>query len=147
MSSLGSRFFGTMAVAALFSIGGEGTSRAEDAPPLAGFSPLGQVLLDKSGCPSCPAVFATNKRHRAFGLASDSPFPVSQSGQLDVTCTSGASYHYFLRPATRGGLFQLVPNMCVNLDSKEIKLTITSVGLSPPDAERTVTLVAYGSFG
>jgi hypothetical protein len=53
----------------------------------------------------------------------------------------------FLNSPRRGGLFQVIPNSCVNLDSKEMKLTVTSVGLSPADAERTVALVAYGSFG
>jgi hypothetical protein len=124
-----------------------GTSHAETAPSLPGFSTLGQVSIDKTGCPSCPAVVATSKRHRAFALASDSPFPVILSGRIEVACADGTTYHVFLSSPRRGGPFQVVPNTCVNLDSKEITLTVTSVGLSPADAERTVGLIAYGSFG
>ena len=135
---------------ALVMIAGHETSRAEGAtelPALPGWTALGQVQLDKTGCPSCPAVFATNRRHRGFALASDSPFAISQSGRVDVTCADGSSYNVFLHSTRRGGLFQVIPNACVNFDSKEMKLTVTSVGLSPPDAGRTVALVAYGSFG
>lgn len=35
----------------------------------------------------------------------------------------------------------------MNLDSKEITLTVTSVGLASADAEHTIDLIAYGSFG
>lgn len=52
----------------------------------------------------------------------------------------------FLASSLRGGPFQVIPNTCSSLDSKEIKITVTSVGLSPPDAERSVALMAYGSF-
>jgi hypothetical protein len=122
-------------------------SQAETAPSLPGFAMLGQVAVDKSGCPSCPRVIATDDRHRTFALASNSPFPVMLSGRLDVTCTNGATYHVFLQSPRRGGPFQVVPNTCVNLETKEITLTVTSVGLAPADSERTVTLIAYGSFG
>jgi hypothetical protein len=46
-----------------------------------------------------------------------------------------------------GALSHLVPNTCVNLDVRELKMTVTSVRLSVPDEERTITVVAYGSFG
>jgi hypothetical protein len=120
---------------------------AEAAPSLPGFATLGQVSVDKTGCASCPATIATSKRHRAFALASDSPFPVVLSGRVEVTCGDGTTYHLFLQSPHRGGPFQVVRNSCANLDSKEITLTVTSVGLSPADAERTVDLIAYGSFG
>jgi hypothetical protein len=123
------------------------TSRADSPPALSGFAPLGQVVLDKNGCTSCPAVFATARRHRAFALASDSPFPVHQIGRVDVACANGSDYHVFLQSTVRGGPFQLVPNLCVNLDSKEVKVTVTSVTLSPPDEDRTVALMTYGSVG
>lgn len=51
-------------VLALFAFGEPETSRAEGPPAISGFAPIGQVLLDKSGCASCPAVFATTRRHR-----------------------------------------------------------------------------------
>jgi hypothetical protein len=132
---------------ALVSFAGQETSRADSAPAISGYSALGEVLLDKNGCSSCPAVYATSRRHRTFVLASDSPFPVHQVGRVDVTCANGSTYHVFLNSTVRAGPFQLVANNCVNLDSKEIKLTITSVGLAPQDAERTVTVFTYGSFG
>jgi hypothetical protein len=134
----------------LVSVATHDTSHAESPPALPalpGFTGLGQVLVDKTGCASCPAVFVTSKRHRGFALASDTPFPISQSGRVDVTCTEGTTYHVFLYSPRHGGVFQLIPNSCVNFDSKEIKLTVTSVSLSPADAERSVALVAYGSFG
>lgn len=109
-----------------------------------GWAPLGKVTVDKNGCASCPATFPTPQRHRAFGIDSDSPFAVGLNGRFDVTCADGNTYDVPLRSATRGGLFQVLPNQCVNLDVKEIKLTITSVSLSPPDAERTITLNFYG---
>lgn len=135
------------ALVIVFSVARPRTSRAEGAPSLPGFSTLGQVAIDKTGCPSCPRVISTDQRHRAFALASDSPFPVMLSGRLEVTCANGASYHVFLQSPRRGGPFQLVPNTCVNLDTKELTFTVTSVGLSPADAERTVSVIAYGSFG
>lgn len=139
---------GLISVVVLVSIGRPRASHAETtAPSLPGFSALGQVLVDKSGCPSCPAVFPTEKRHRTFALASDSPFPVVLSGRAEITCTNGASYHVFLSSPRRGGPFQIVPNTCPNLESKEISISVTSVGLSPADAERSVALIAYGSFG
>lgn len=122
-------------------------SRAESAPSLPGYATLGQVSVDKSGCSSCPLVLTTTKRHRTFALASDSPFPVSLSGALEVTCDDGATYQFPLRSPHRGGPFQIVPNTCANLASKEVKLTVTSVGLSPADAERSIGLIVYGSFG
>ena len=136
-----------MAVVVLLSLTRPSTSRAESAPSLPGFAPLAQVVVDKDGCSSCPLVIKTNKRHRVFALASDSPFPVTLSGRVDVTCANGVSYHVFLQSPNRGGPFQLVPNSCVNLDSKEVTMTVTSVSLAPADAERTVTVFAYGSFG
>lgn len=136
-----------IAAGAMFSIGDHDASRADTAPALSGFAPLGQVVIDKTGCSSCPVVFTTGKRHRAFAFASDSPFPISQTGRIDVACANGSSYHVFLQSPVRSGPFQLVPNNCVNLDTKQVTLTITSVSLSPPDLEKTVTLLAYGSFG
>lgn len=142
-----SRVFGLLVAVVLFSLARPSTSRAESAPSLPGFAALGQVSVDKSGCASCPRVIATEQRHRAFALASDSPFPVSLSGRIDVTCGNGATYHVFLQSPRRGGPFQLVPNTCVNLETKEITLTVTSVGLAPADQERSVAVIAYGSFG
>lgn len=141
------KLVGAVATVALFTVVGHDTSRADSTPTLPGWMALGQVTLDKTGCSSCPAVITTSRRHRGFGLASDTPFALTQTGRVDVTCADGWSYHVFLQSPRRGGLFQVIPNSCVNLDSKEIKLTITSVGLSPPDAERTVSLITYGSFG
>ena len=135
-----------IAAAATLTIADQRTSRAESAPALPGFASLGQVLLDKDGCASCPVVFATSRRHRAFAFASDSPFPVNQSGRIEVTCANGSTYHVFLHSPLRSGLFQVVSNDCVNLDAKQVTLTITSVSLSPQDAERTVALLAYASF-
>lgn len=141
------RALGLLAVVTLLSIARPATSRAESAPSLPGFSTLGQIVIDKTGCPSCPATIATDKRHRSFALASDSPFPVVLSGRLEVTCANGSTYHVFLQSPRRGGPFQVVANSCTNLDTKEITLTVTSVGLAPADAERTIGLIAYGSFG
>jgi len=139
--------FGAFLTVTLLSVARPSIGRAETAPSLPGFSALGQVVVDKNGCSSCPHVLPTDKRHRNFALASDSPFPVMLSGRLDVTCANGTSYQVFLQSPRRGGPFQIVPNACTNLESKELTLTITSVGLSPADAERTITLFAYGSFG
>ena len=141
------RALGVLAVVLSLSLARPRPSHAESAPSLPGFATLGQVLVDKSGCPSCPLVLATEKRHRVFAFASDSPFPVLLSGRVEVTCAGGASYHVFLSSPRGGGPFQIVPNTCPNLESKEITLVVTSVGLSPADAERKVALIAYGSFG
>lgn len=109
-----------------------------------GWTPIGKATVDKNGCASCPVTIPTPSRHRSFGIDSDSPFSVALVGRIDVTCADGNTYNMLLRSATKGGLFQIFPNSCVNLDSKEIKLSITSVSLSPPDAERTVTLTVFG---
>lgn len=132
---------------ALSTLVGDARSQPQSLPALANWTPLGQVVVDKSGCASCPATFATKRRHRNIGLASDSPFPVSLTGRIDVSCTDGTTYNVYLRSPLREGLFQVVPNTCANLDSKEVQLTVTSIDLSPPDAERSVALIAYGSFG
>lgn len=120
--------------------------KAEEVPSLPGFASLGQVAIDKDGCASCPAIISTSKRHRTFALASDSPYPVMLSGRVEITCANGSTYHVLLQSTRRGGPFQLIPNSCVNLESKSLTVTITSVGLTPADAERTVTLIAYGNF-
>jgi hypothetical protein len=109
-----------------------------------GWTPLGQVHLDKSGCTDCPGTFATPIRQRSFGLATDSPYAISLAGQVEVVCADGTTYLTLVRSATRGGLFQTIGNACANLDSKELRLTLTTVSLSPPDADRTVALTAYG---
>lgn len=116
-------------------------------PSLAGYATLGQVVVDKDGCASCPAVIKTAKRHRTFVLASDSPYPVVLSGRVDVTCSNGATYQVFLNSPRRGGPFQVIANTCVNLETRELTVTVTSVGLSPADAEQKIALIAYGSFG
>jgi len=139
--------FGVMAAVSLATLAVPNTSQADSQPAIAGYAGLGQVLIDKNGCASCPAVFTTGRRYRAFALVSDTPFPINQTGRVDVTCGTGTSYHVFLQSPLRSGPFQVIPNNCVNLDSKDVKLTITSVSLSAQDAEKTVALMAYGSFG
>jgi hypothetical protein len=109
-----------------------------------GWTPLGSVALERNACTTCPAAFATPSRQRTFGLASDSPFPISLAGFIEVACADGSTYQVAVRSATRGGLFQTLPNSCVNLDSKEIRIALTTVALSPADADRRVTLTVYG---
>lgn len=121
--------------------------RAESAPALPGYAPLGEVRLDKTGCPSCPVTFSTDRRHRTFALTNDSPFPVVLAGRVEVTCANGSTYHVLLGSPRGGGPFQVVQNACTNLDAKSVSVDVTSVGLAPPDAERKVTLTVYGSFG
>lgn len=140
------RTVAAMALTTLASFALPETSRAEAPPSISGFSAIGQVSVDKTGCASCPAVFATSRRHRTFALASDSPFPMSPSGRFDVVCRDGSEYHVFLNSSPRGGPFQVIPNTCSNLDSKEIKISVTSVLLSPADQDRSVAIIAYGSF-
>jgi hypothetical protein len=111
-----------------------------------GWSRLGQVHLDKDGCKDCPASFATPTRQRTFGLATDSPFAVSLAGQVEVTCKDGTTYQALVRSATNGGLFQTIANTCTNFDSKELRLILTTVSLSPPDADRTVAIGVYGKL-
>ena len=139
------KVLGFVAAVAFFSVAGHGTSRAESAPTLPNWTPLGQVMVDKSGCPSCPTTFPTSRRHRRFGLTSDSFFPVSLSGRFDVSCSNGTNYNVLLQSSSRDGLFQVIPNLCVNFESKEVKLTITSVGLSPADSDRTVAVAVHAS--
>lgn len=140
------RRLGVVVAVALFSSTGDDASHAQGAP-LPGWAPIGQVQLDKSGCASCPATFSIPSRHRSFGLATDSPFPVTLSGRIDVTCANGSTYDVLLRSSPRAGIFQVVPSSCVNLDTKEIKLTVTSLSLSPADENRTVVLTVYGKIG
>lgn len=117
---------------------------AQIAPVPGGWSALGSVALDKNGCGDCPATFATPERQREFGLGTDTPYPVALSGHVEIVCANGSSYQVLVRPSRRGGLFQVVPSSCTNFDTKEIRVVLTSVSLSPPDAERTVTLTVYG---
>lgn len=109
-----------------------------------GWTPLGQVVLEKNACAACPATFATPTRQRTFGLATDTPYPISLTGQVEIACADGTSYQILVRPAQRGGLFQTIGNSCVNLDSKELRLSLGSISVSPPDADRPVTLTVYG---
>jgi hypothetical protein len=135
-----------VATVALFSLTGDEPSHAQVVVP-AGWTALGQVTLDKSGCASCPATFPTTNRHRSFGLASDTPYPLNLSGRIDVTCADGTTYEVLLKSSGRGGLFQIVPNTCVNFDAKQIGVTTTTVSLSPPDADRKVNVTVYGRVG
>lgn len=109
----------------------------------AAWTPLGQVSIDKNGCASCPGTFPTTARNRTFGIGTDTPYAISLSGRIDVTCADNTTYNVALRSSVRGGIFQVIPNTCVNLDARSIALAVTSVGLSPPDAERTVALTVY----
>src|SRR4051812_4211061 len=97
-------------------------SRAQAVP--GGWTPLGQVHLEQNACRDCPATFRTPARQRSFGLATDSPYPISLAGQLEVACTDGTTYQTVVRSATRGGLFQVIANTCTNFDSKELRLTL-----------------------
>ena len=134
-----------MSAVALFSVAREQPSHAQVVP--SGWVALGQVRLEKNACTSCPAKFQTTARHRTIGLSTDTPYPISLSGRVDVTCADGTTYNVLLRSSVRGGLFQTIRNSCVNLDAKEIGLTITTVSLSPPDADRSVALSVYGTLG
>jgi hypothetical protein len=137
------RRLGAVAVVSLV-LGAAEVSHAQSTPAPYGWTLLGQVVLDKNGCATCPAKFLTPSRYRVFGLASDSPFPISLSGRIDVRCTDGTSYDVVLDSPSSGGFFQLVPNSCVNLESKSLRLSTTSVSLSPPDVNRTVVLTVSG---
>ncbi len=141
------KVFAFLTAVAFFSVAGDETSHAENAPTLPNWTPLGRVLVDKGGCPSCPATFAVSGRHRFFGLVSESLYEVTPSGQIDVTCANDTRYNVFLQSAPRAGLFQIIPNSCPGWDTKEVKLTITSVNLSLPDQDRKVALFVYGRFG
>ncbi|WP_394837744.1 hypothetical protein LVJ94_12605 [Pendulispora rubella] len=136
---------GFVGAVGFFLVAGHETSRAEGQPSLANWTALGRVLVTKEGCPSCPASFATSRRHRTFGLTSDSFYPVMLSGRFDVTCSNGTQYNMLLSSSQRSGLFQLVPNSCVDLETKEVKLTITSVGLNPKDSERNIEIGVHGT--
>lgn len=122
------------------------TGRAEPPLALAGWTPIGEVHVDKRGCAPCSATFATARRYRSFGLTSDSPFALALAGRFDVTCADGATYNVLLHSPTTGGIFQLVPNRCVNLDTKKLEVTITSVSLAPADAERSIAIGLYGKL-
>jgi hypothetical protein len=110
-----------------------------------GWTAIGQVTLDKSGCLECPATFPTASRPVTIGLASDSPFPISLAGRLDVNCTDGSTYDVFLNSPLRNGVFQFVPNHCVNYESTSVSLSMTTVSLSPPDEDRSVVLTVFGT--
>lgn len=140
------RVFGQLAIVALVLVGYDTPSEAQLAP-VPSWTPLGQVRLDKEGCASCPAALRTSIRHRGFALATDSIYPISLTGRVDVTCGNGASYNVFLSSPARGGVFQVIPSSCMNFDVKEVKLTITSVSLSPPDVDRSALLTVYGTVG
>lgn len=132
---------GTVLLVALLGLE-QGRAQVTQVP--GGWTALGNVTLDKNGCTGCPATFPTAERWRAFGLGTDTPYAVALSGQAEVVCGDGTSYQVLIKPARRGGLFQVIGNSCVNFESKELRLALTSVSLSPPDADRTVTLTAYG---
>lgn len=140
------RVLGLVAIVVLAVVGSETPSQAQ-LPPIPSWSPIGQVRIDKDGCSSCPASFGTSIRHRGFALATDSLYPISLTGRVDITCGNGATYNVFLNSPARGGVFQVIPTHCVNFDVKEVKLTITTVGLSPPDLDRSALLTIYGTVG
>src|SRR5688500_1408595 len=95
------RVFGLVAIIGLIVAGYETPSRAQ-LPPVPSWATVGQVRLDKDGCASCPAAFGTTIRHRGFALATDSIYPISLTGRVDVTCGNGTSYHVFLNSPARG---------------------------------------------
>ena len=140
------RLVGVAAAVTLTTFAVEDTSRADSQPAISGYAGLGQVLIDKNGCSSCPATFQTSRRYKGFALVSDTPYPINQTGRVDVTCEKGTSYHVFLQSSLRSGPFQLIPNNCIGNETKELKLTISSVSLSSQDADKTVALMAYGSM-
>ena len=135
-----------MAAIALATFAIEDTSHADSQPAITGYAGLGQVFIDKNGCGSCPATFTTSRRYKGFALVSDTPYQINQTGRVDVTCEKCTSYHVFLQSTLRSGPFQLIPNNCIGNETKDIKLTITSVSLSAQDADKTVALMAYGSM-
>jgi len=123
-----------------------GTNEPLVTPPLPyGWTAVGQVTLDRNGCAECPATFPTPDRSVAFGLASDSPFAISLAGRFDVICSDGSTYDVFLNSPTRRGVFQLVPNRCVNYESTSVTVSITTVSLSPPDENRSIVLTVFGT--
>jgi len=136
---------GVVGAFGLFLLAGHETSRAEGQPSLANWTAIGRVLVNKEGCSTCPATFATSRRHRTFGLTSDSFYPVMLSGRFDVTCSNGTQYNVLLQSSQRSGLFQTIANSCVDLETKDVKLTITSVGLTPKDSERSIEIGVHGT--
>lgn len=140
------RVLGLVAIVGLVVVGYETPGEAQ-LPPIPSWAPIGQVRVDKDGCSSCPATFGTTIRHRGFALSTDSLYPISLTGRVDITCGNGTSYNVLLNSIARGGVFQVIPTSCVNFDVKELKLTITSVGLSPPDMDRSSLLTVYGTVG
>ncbi len=111
----------------------------------AGFTPIAQAQINRRGCPHCPIVGQVPpNRYQYFALGTDSINPISFSGRIDVNCIDGSSYNLYMRSPTGVGLFELIPNLCVNFDVFSIKVDVTSAALSPPDVERTFTLTLYG---
>jgi hypothetical protein len=112
-------------------------------PP--GFTPIAQARVNRRGCEHCPVVTQIPpNRYPMFGLGTDSVNPISFTGRIDVNCVDGSNYNLYMRSPTQGGLFQLVPNLCVNFDAFSVKVDVQSASLSPPDVERTFTLTVYG---
>jgi hypothetical protein len=112
-------------------------------PP--GFTPVAQTQINRRGCEHCPIVAQIPpNRYPMFGLGTDSVNPISFTGRIDVNCVDGSNYNIYMRSPTQGGLFQLIPNLCVNFDAFSVKVDVESAALSPPDVERTFTVTLYG---
>ena len=115
------------------------------APTPVGWTEVGHIVVDSAGCATCPATFPTESRPMAFALASDSPFPINLAGRFDVRCADGSKYNELLSSPSRMGIFQLVRNLCMNYESTSVTVSITTVTLSPPDANRRAGLTIYGT--
>jgi hypothetical protein len=138
------RLAGVLASGA-FALLGTSADTALDLLIPAGWTEVGHVVLDKSGCADCPATFSDESRPISFALTSDSPFPIDLAGRFDVHCADGSTYDEFLNSPRRRGIFQRVPNLCINYDSTSVTVSMTTVSLSPPDENRLVMLTVYGT--
>jgi hypothetical protein len=132
------------AVACAFTVTSDEVSQAQEVAPPIGFTPISRTTFNRRGCATCPLIVNVPTRFQIFALGTDSAYPISLTGKVDVSCKDGSTYNVYMRSPTSAGLFQVIPNLCVNFDTFALKVSVDSASLSPQDVERTVTLTVYG---
>lgn len=117
-------------------------------PFFLGWKALGELHLTKDGCANAPCVLTIRpeRRHRMFALATDSPLPVTLTGDVGITCGDGVTFSVFLQSSGAPGIFQVIGNSCNYLDVNELRLKVTSVGLLPGDGDHGVFITVYGGL-
>jgi hypothetical protein len=108
---------------------------------------IGSMRLTKAGCAArpCAMIFQPSRRHGAFALATDTPYPMILTGSFTTTCIAATPVVIPLGSPTGRGVFQTVPNPCATRYVKTLAVDVASVTLAPQDDATGAVLTLFGS--